>query len=515
MNSTRTTLILLAAAAILAVSVPTIRRAYNRLFVQPEHYTFAEVERIARKADSTDAWFAVAEGGWKRITDRRRYTDSERRNGGYVPEYERLEEIWDDVVEDAPTSAHVVQYALFQSHRLGNAVEKTDAAPTALETADARIVEPAWRAIDCAAQVDPENAAVDIMRAWRHLLSDEPAQALDALDQLNEAETLTIYRDDVARAAWALHSAADMPPDVPLDPPEMGRQVWQAMVWQTVEELARVSEAARASGDDESAVAAWDSVSQIVGLILDHARDFNDIQLAQAILEKIDFPRGYLGARGARVTIRLWDAELARSADLLQAIEDIPDDQFPPPIGPGGLIGALMAMTLSWLIPVGVVLGGVLLVRRVRGLGTPPRAASWSRWLTLLAVAVGPSFVFGAFVDFVVETRFVDSSMRIGIAVPVIAVGLWLLIALVRAHRDAGEQAGAAADGGWWVAWLGHLRAVYWPTLATVVLLAVILMIPVQRGTERYTAAETQVALVGEIEYYGLDASGPVLNAEQ
>jgi hypothetical protein len=114
-------------------------------------------------------------------------------------------------------------------------------------------------------------------------------------------------------------------------------------------------------------------------------------------------------------------------------------------------------------------------------------------------VLIAPAIVFSFVVTVVLRQYDPDRVPEGGIVVPIAAAALWLAGSYLLAMRRDAQR------GGWWGRWIRLLRSAYWPTLAALVLLAVVFTIPIQRTTERFARENARVELQGEISYYGLD----------
>ncbi len=501
MNTTRVTIILLALAAVLVIAMPTIQRAGARLLrPPPPQATFAELQVIAERAHRPELWLAIAEVGWQRAAVTQTVLAADATGSGHVPASEALLQAWQHAVETSTVqSAPAVRVTLFRLHPMVNRIEAAGRGTDTAEEVPSECVDRLMRIARWTRQVDPDNAAVWLMGAWLHAAEGDIEAALDGLAGLPDARRLTTYRGEVALATAALAETIDSPPDVSLHVPEIGDRVWDALLWQTAQMLTEEARQLRREDDHEVAITLYEALLHMARLIRANAHDFSDGYVAEIILGQVSPARDYLIAQDREDLAQLHDAESAAITRLTQGAFEAGSRLRVPLLSRGAVAGALAGVTVVALVLIGVLLGMVLITMRLLEASAMPVPVTWQRWSGLLAVLFAPSAIYLAFAAPAWETQHMDQAA--GAFMPLLGIVLWLAGAgiIARRHHETERT-------GWSRRWSGQLRSIYWPTLAAVVLLMVVGMHPTQRHVERVTAEYTEIAIMGELAYHGIDA---------
>ncbi len=560
MKSGRLTIILLAVTIVLALAVPTLRESFTDRATQafappggsPAPSQLAEI--VAEAPQDAQLQYAYALALWAELQNPGQLAGQARE----TVTADAVRDVFRDAISLAPDDpAPRLSLAIFE---IGQAKvkrlpgeERADDEP--FEAPTAQQLEAVRGARELLAEIrrlDPGNALPDYLLAWTWLAEGRTEVALDAASRGAAKDGWTTYQAEGATALLALIEQTPVPGEfAPM-------AVISINANQTFPLGARLRSMARAlrdaaddfhaRGDHDEAIRSYEVILRAGHLMRENARNLIDGLLGVALsevtvssdgwappdeaqllegndaLSKTDLrlPRfaAYLRNHGRPDLAAFAEAEIEtgkRWKALCRELTAQMMSELTQDIAGGPMMNA-MAVWLTTAIMLGLAALVGLLSLIARYWREPRTHAGWShlQWLVLLALALLPAQagVWIAMRRFVSQGAEAGSTtMSIIIAGVALSVILWVIGVLVltlrkRRRLPAEDRLSGPRS------FLRGLRALVCPTLAALILLCMPATLAIERNFDQMGAKHRQLAIEGEVAYYGLQADAQAVQSE-
>jgi len=560
MNAGRVTAILLAVTIVMGASVPPLRQAFTERLTQvwsPEAAGYPTPSRltavVAQAPEDPELRYGYAVALFAEL-------ESPGQTMGRETEAvseEAVREAFEQAARLAPTSAAPrLSWAVFemdaaQLTRLpGEPLTEgeTHREPTAQQL---KAVRTARELLEQCRGLDPGNAAIDYLLAWTWLAEGRTEEALAAAVRGMRTDRWTVYDRQRVEALLALLDRTTLQGEfVPMAAIALSASESYALferLRSTARALRGLADGSRARGDHQAAIRGYEALLRAGRLMRVDAHNMIDglmgIALSQIAVASDDWAANdeerrlaadpeasrsslrvlqfaaYLRAHGRSDLAALAEAEVEQGrrwrAQARGVTEGLTDELVRDVSGGPVLNAAAIWLTTAAALVLALLVGLLSLLARYWREPRAPSGWSYGQWLVLLALLVVPGQIGGLLAARQVVSAgaaaggLVPGALGTGVAAGLLA---WLVGALVfvRRKRRLGPEDRASGPP----TFLRGLRALILPTLAALILLCMPATLAIEHNLERMAAKHRQLAIEGEVEYYGLQSNPQAVESD-
>jgi len=461
---------------------------------------------------------------------------------------EAVREAFEEAITPAPTSA---------ASRLSRAVFEMDAADVTQLSAEARVQteppdEPTAQQLEAVhtargllsecRRLDPDNAAADYLLAWTWLAEGRTEEALDAASRGMRKHRWSTYESE--RATALLHLLDRTPVQGELQPMAaiaLGANQSAASggrLRSVARALQGLGDRFRRSGDHDAAIRTYEVLMRAGHLMRVDAHNLIDGLMAVALSAiavssddwapadeeqrlaadpdigksslRVHQFAAYLREHGRSDLAAFAEAEIEEGqrwkAQARKMTGRLTDELIQDLAGGPISNAAAIWLTTAAMLALAVLVG--LLSLPARYWRESSARAGWSHadWLVLLAVLVVPGQVGGLLAARQMVSQGAAAgnlvSSILGIAM-LVGLVLWLvgiLVLALKKRRTLPPEDRMSGPR----SFLQAVRGLVCPTLAALILLSMPATLAIEHNLERMAAKHRQIAIEGEVEYYGL-----------